>query len=84
MNEAVDSVRKQEVKHSNELKKTKYWWLKSPENLSKYRKDKINDFLRESTLETAIAYQMKIGFDQLWEVHPNSAETLLNNWLDKY
>ena len=82
LNEAVDSVRKQEAKHSDELKNTKYWWLKSPDKLTEYQKDKLNDFLRESTTKTAIAYQMKTGFDQLWQVHPNSAEPLLNNWLE--
>ena len=82
LNEAVDSVRKQEAQHSDELKNTKYWWLKHPDKLSEYQKDKLNDFLRESTTKTAIAYQMKTGFDQLWQVHPNSAEPLLNNWLE--
>lgn len=77
LNEAVDSVRKQEVKYSDELKNTKYWWLKNPAKLSEYQKDKLNDFLRESTTDTAIAYQMKTGFDQLWQVHPNSARTLV-------
>lgn len=82
LNEAVDTVRKQEVKYSDELKNTKYWWLKSPEKLTEYQKDKLNNFLRESTTNTAIAYQMKTAFDQLWQVHPNSAEPLLNNWLE--
>ena len=82
LNEAVDSVRKQEVKYCEELKNTKYWWLKSPAKLSEYQKDKLSDFLRESTLDTAIAYQMKTAFDQLWQVHPNVAEPLLNNWLE--
>lgn len=81
LNEAVDSVRKKEVKESEELKKTKYWWLKSPAKLTDYQRDKLNDFLRESTLDTAIAYQMKTGFDQLWLVHPNVVEPVLENWL---
>lgn len=82
LNEAVDSVRKQEVKYSEELKNTKYRWLKNPEKLSEYQKNKLNDFLRESTTDTAIAYQMKTAFNQLWQVHPNAAEPLLNNWLE--
>jgi transposase len=81
LNEAVDSVRKKEVKESEELKKTKYWWLKSPGKLTDYQRDKLNDFLRESTLDTAIAYQMKTAFDQLWMVHPHVVQPVLENWL---
>lgn len=81
LNEAVDSIRKKEAKESDELKKTKYWWLKNPSRLTEYQKDKLNDFLRESTLQTAIAYQMKTGFDQLWLVHPNVVEPVLETWL---
>jgi len=39
--------------------------------------------LRESTTNTAAASQLKTAFDQLWEVHPNSAEPLLNNWMER-
>ena len=78
----MDSVRKQEVKHSDELKSTKYWWLKNPDKLTEYQKDNLNNLLRESTTKTAIEYQMKTGFDQLWQVHPNSDEPLLNNRIE--
>lgn len=81
LNEAVDKVRKQEVQHCEELKKTKYIWLKNPSRLTIYQEDRLNDFLRESTTLTAQAYQMKVAFDQLWLVHPYTAEQLLNNWL---
>lgn len=81
LNEAVDKVRKEEVKHSEELKKTKYLWLLSPHRLRPDQEIRLNDFLRESTLQTANAYQMKIAFDTLWKVHPSSAEQLLNAWL---
>ena len=82
LNEAVDNVRKEEVQYSEQLKKTKYIWLKNPAKLNDRQKDKLNDFLRESTTDTAAAYQMKTAFDQLWKVHPNSAEALLNNWME--
>lgn len=81
LNEAVDKVRKAEVKHSDELKKTKYIWLMNPHRLRPDQEIKLNDFLRESTLQTANAYQMKIAFDTLWQVHPSSAEQVLNAWL---
>ena len=45
LNEAVHSVRKQEVKYCEELKNTKYWRLKSPAKLSEYQKDKLSDLI---------------------------------------
>jgi len=81
LNEAVDKVRRKEVLHCEELKRTKYIWLKKPSRLTTHQEDRLNDFLRESTTLTAQAYQMKVAFDQLWEVHPYTAEQLLNNWL---
>lgn len=81
LNEAVDKVRRGEVKHSDELKKTKYIWLMNPQRLTTYQEDRLNDFLRESTLQTANAYQMKIAFDQIWQVHPSTSEQVLNAWI---
>ncbi len=82
VNEAVDKVRKSEVVHCEELKKTKYIWLKNEQRLSETQRLKLNDFLRESTLDTAIAYQMKTGFDTLWNVQQQAVEPLLENWLE--
>jgi transposase len=81
LNEAVDAVRKEEVKYVDDLKKTKYIWLKSPQRLTEGQERKLNDFLNDSSMETAIAYKMKTAFDQLWKVHPTKAEPLLDNWL---
>ena len=81
LNEAVDNVRKEEVKYIDDLKKTKYIWLKNPQRLTEGQERKLNDFLNESSMETAIAYKMKTAFDQLWKVHPTKAEPLLENWL---
>ena len=81
LNEAVDAVRKEEVKYIDDLKKTKYIWLKSPQRLTEGQEKKLNEFLNESSMETAIAYKMKTAFDQLWQVHPSKAEPLLDNWL---
>lgn len=81
VNEAVDKVRKSEVKHCEDLKKTKYLWLSNEQSLNETQRQKLNDFLRESTLETAKAYQMKTGFDTLWKVQPKAVEPLLQNWM---
>lgn len=81
LNEAVDAVRKEEVKHSEDLKKTKYIWLKNRTNLTDIQEKKLNNFLQESTLNTAMAYQMKTAFDQIWKVQTFAIEPLLDNWL---
>ncbi|SEA33331.1 Transposase [Arachidicoccus rhizosphaerae] len=73
----MDKVRKAEVKHSDEFKRTKYIWLMDPRRLNSHQEIKLNDFLRESTLKTANAYQMKIAFDQLWKVHSSTSEQVL-------
>ena len=82
VNEAVDKVRKAEVRHCEALKKTKYIWLKNEQSLTENQRIKLDQFLAESTLETAIAYQMKTGFDTLWGVQPRAVEPLLQTWME--
>jgi transposase len=81
LNEAVNDVRKKEVVHCEELKKTKYIWLKNERNLKVEEKKKLTDFLEEGSYETAIAYQLKTSFDQLWKVQSKAVEPLLKQWL---
>jgi transposase len=83
VNEAVDKVRKHEVRYCEDLKKTKYIWLKNECNLNYHQKIKLNNFLAESTLDTAKAYQMKTGFDTLWNVQSRAVEPLLDTWMDR-
>lgn len=81
VNEALDQVRKSEVKHCEDLKKTKYMWLKNEQSLTEDQRLKLNTFLAESTLDTAKAYQMKTGFDTLWNIQPKAVEPLLQTWM---
>jgi transposase len=81
VNEAVNKVRKEEVQHCENLKKTKYIWLKNEQNLSEGQRLKLNDFLADSTLLTVEAYQLKTSFDTLWNVQPKAVEPLLNTWM---
>ena len=81
INEAVDKVRKQEVVHTENLKKTKYIWLKNKENLTEEQKKKLAGFLEESTTNTAKAYKLKTAFDQLWNIQQHAIEPTLNQWL---
>lgn len=66
LNEAVDQVRRQEVKTNTVLKETRYLWLKNPENLSERQRDKLAP-LSAMNLTTSKAYQMKLNFQELWK-----------------
>lgn len=81
LNESVDAIRRQEVVHCEELKNTKYLWLKNERSLKSHEKEKLATFLAEGTTNTAIAYQLKTSFDQLWKVQKHAIEPLLEKWI---
>lgn len=83
VNEALDKVRKEEVKYTDELKNTKYIWLKNEQNLTAKQRILLNGFLVESTSKTIEAYKLRLSFDQLWQVQKSAAESLLNLWMQK-
>jgi transposase len=51
MNEAVDQVRRQEQAHNASLKRTRYIWLKNPENLTKKQMKRTGIAQRYATEE---------------------------------
>ena len=81
LNEAVDLVRRAEVKHCEALKQTKYLWLKGEQKLKTEEKSKLAGFIAEGTCQTAIAYQMKTAFDQLWKVQAYAVIPFLEEWI---
>jgi transposase len=83
VNEAVDKVRRLEAVENEELKKTKYIWLKNIQNLTKDQALKVNDFLHDSVLETVKAYRLKSEFDNIWNVQPLAVEATLKSWLER-
>lgn len=81
LNAAVDEVRRQEQKGRPELKKTRYLWLKNPENLTKKQKAKLKEIRpSKSGLKTARAYRIKRSFQEFWEQPPDLAEPFLKRW----
>jgi transposase len=55
MNEALDKVRRVEQKGNNELKKTRYIWLKNPENLTVAQKEALDQLAgSKNNLKTAL------------------------------
>jgi len=65
-NEAVDKVRKEEVKTNDLLKKTKYLWLKNEYNLTEKQLEKKKS-LSTKHLKTARAYAQKVELQDIYE-----------------
>lgn len=65
-NEAVDDVRKEEVKINPLLKHTKYIWLKNEENLTDAQCAK-KETLSKKRLKTSRAYQMRVTLQDIYE-----------------
>lgn len=80
LNEALDQVRRQEVKSQHALKETRYLWLKNPENLSERQREKLAP-LSALNLATVTAYQMKLNFQELWKQGTReAAAAYLEQW----
>jgi transposase len=58
MNEAIDKVRREEQSHNVLLKKTRYVWLKNPENLT-IKQNETFGSLKALRLKTMRAYNIK-------------------------
>lgn len=80
INDAVDNERKAELKGNDELKKTKFLWLKNKENLTKTQEEKVSDFLQNSILKTVSAYKLKLEFNLIFKLPTDLIENELSNW----
>jgi len=81
INEAVDEVRRTEQKSRPELKKTRYGWLKNPQNLTAKQRSMIDELnVKKLNLKTARAYQIKLTFQDLYEQPRQTAEAFLKRW----
>jgi transposase len=86
LNKAVDEVRRTEAKqmkvqgYENVLAKSKYCFLKNPENLTEAQSVKLNDILQYD-LKSVRAYQLKESFQLFWEYRsPYWAQKYLKLW----
>jgi len=83
VNEAVDKVRRAEQKEHPELIRTRYAWLKNPQNLTQKQSDKINSLIvKKLNLKTSRAYHIKLNFQEIFNQSPEAAEPLLKKWHD--
>ena len=81
LNEAVDEVRRQEQQSRPELKRTRYIWLKNPENLKENQATTLETLqVKKLNLKTARAYHVRLNFQEFWNQPLQEAETFLKKW----
>ena len=82
INEAVDSVRKQEVKTNNILKGTKYIWLKNQDNLTLKQKETLDELtMSNMNIKTIRAYNIRQSFQDIYQATTQEEFiTYLNKW----
>ena len=51
--------------------------------MAKKQKVQLEAFLIDASLDTTKAYQLKQGFDQMWEVQTQAIEPLMECWIKK-
>jgi len=80
MNEAVDAVRREEQAVNHALNKTRFIWLKNPNNLTILQQKQLGS-LKDMNLKTVRAYNIKISLAGFWSVlDPKVALVYLNKW----
>ena len=73
MNEAIDETRREEVKTNEELKRTRYLWLKNDKNLSEAQKAK-KETLMKKHLKTGRAMMIREELQSIYEEAPGRDE----------
>jgi len=66
MNEALDEVRRQEQQNVEDLKYSRYVWLKNQSNLTAIQR-RLFDDLSQRNLKTARAYRMKLALQEVYQ-----------------
>ena len=80
MNEAVDTVRREEQTVNHTLKRTRFIWLKNPNNLTVLQQKQLGS-LKDMNLKTVRAYNIKISLSGFWSISdPNVAYAYLKKW----
>ncbi|MGH7209557.1 MAG: ISL3 family transposase [Nitrospiraceae bacterium] len=82
MGDAVDKVRREESKERPELKRTRWFWQRNPENLRADQRERLRE-LQQMNLDTATAYQMKLTLQDFYEQpNPRAALAFLEDWCE--
>ena len=78
--EAVDKVRRDEVKSRPELKRSRYLWLKNERNLTAEQTAQLGS-LSQSNLKTARAYHLRLTFQDIYKEQSREwAAMLFDKW----
>ena len=82
INEAVNDVRKQEVKTNKLLTGTKYIWLKNHKNLTAKQKETLEELtLSNMNIKTMRAYNIRQSFQDIYQATTKEEfVTYLNKW----
>jgi transposase len=79
LNEAIDKVRRREVKHHEELKHSRYALLKNKENLTEQQRIKF-EAISEANYEVSRAWQVRENFKDLFSSNLTSGFILYARW----
>lgn len=80
LNEAIDKVRRREVKKHQELKHSRYALLKNPENLTE--KQRIHfDAIADANYEVSKAWQVRENFKDLFGISDLFATSAFVKWM---
>lgn len=79
MADAVDKVRREEQRECKQLKRTRYLWLKNPQNLTVKQSHQLEQ-LSQRNLKTARAYQIRLNLRDFWDQPLSQAEDYLKRW----
>jgi transposase len=84
VNKALDEVRRCEqglLGRRSGLSKSKYLWLRNPARLSHEKRQRLEALrLEERHQQTALAYQIKLAFQDIYEEPAGRAEAALEEW----
>lgn len=80
MNDAINKICIEEARDNEPLKRTKYLWLKNPENLEEWQERKLLQ-VKDLDIRTAKAYQFKLAVQRAWQLPPQLARRHLRKWI---
>jgi transposase len=80
VNDVVNRIRIAEARESDHLVKTKYCWLKNPENLTEKQEERLNG-IKDLDLLTAQAYHLRLAIQRLWTLPRKQAKAYLGKWI---
>jgi transposase len=79
LNDAIDKVRRREVKQHEELKSSRYVFLKNQENLTEKQRIKF-ETIRDTNYEVSKAWQVKENFKDMFSSNIKAGFSLYHQW----